>query len=104
MCRLLADTGCTVVAAGTVAEALDLARGQQFDLIISDIGLPDGSGVDVMRDLRARDGGDRVRGVALSGFGQPEDLRRSQEAGFDLHLTKPISFHALRDVLRKLVG
>ena len=103
MTRLLNNSGCAVVAASTVAEALRLARGQRFDLLISDIGLPDGSGEDVMRGLRAG-GDDRVRGIALSGFGQPDDLRRSKEAGFELHLTKPINFQSLREVLRRMVG
>jgi two-component system CheB/CheR fusion protein len=102
MSRLLTNIGCTVASASTVAEALALADREQFDVLISDIGLPDGTGGDVMRGLRARDS--HVRGVALSGFGQPDDLRRSEEAGFEQHLVKPINFHALRDVLWKLSG
>lgn len=102
LARLLSGIGCTVASAGTVTEALALADRQQFDVLISDIGLPDGSGGDVMRGLRARDS--HVRGVALSGFDQPDDLRRSEEAGFEQHLIKPINFHALREVLWKLSG
>lgn len=100
LARLLSGIGCAVASAGTVAEALALADRQQFDVLISDIGLPDGCGGDVMRGLRARDS--HVRGVALSGFDQPDDLRRSEEAGFEQHLIKPINFHALREVLWKL--
>jgi len=56
-----------------------------------------------MKHLKSHADG-RVAGIALSGFGQAEDVRRSEEAGFDVHLTKPINFQALRDVLRNLAG
>jgi CheY-like chemotaxis protein len=56
-----------------------------------------------MRHIKAR--ADRqVHGIALSGFGQADDVRRSREAGFELHLTKPINFQALRDVIRNIAG
>ena len=58
-----------------------------FDLVISDLGLPDGTGFDFMRELRRR--GSKIPGIALSGYGQEEDVRRSLEAGFAVHLTKP---------------
>ncbi|HEY7116824.1 MAG TPA: response regulator, partial [Tepidisphaeraceae bacterium] len=61
--------------------------------------LPDGSGVDVIRHMRARQ---QIRGIALSGFGQDEDLRRSQEAGFETHLVKPVNIQALQSVIQKL--
>ena len=64
-----------------------------FDLMVSDLGLPDGSGHDLMRRLRER--GHKFPGVALSGYGQEEDIRRSYEAGFAAHLTKPASREAL---------
>jgi CheY-like chemotaxis protein len=97
--RLLQSFGCQVRTAGTVAEALALARHESFDLLVSDIGLPDGSGMDIMRDMRTRQ---HIKGIALSGFGQAEDLRRSEEAGFEIHLTKPINFQALQDVIEKV--
>jgi PAS domain S-box-containing protein len=98
MARLLRSLGCEVTTAGSVAEALAAAEKESFDLLISDIGLPDGSGLDVMKNLK-----DRVeRGIALSGFGQEEDLRRSREAGFHMHLIKPINFNMLKDVLRRV--
>ena len=64
-----------------------------FDLLISDIGLPDGSGLDLMRPAPAPSSA--VTGIALSGFGMEDDLRKSREAGFDAHLTKPINFQTL---------
>ena len=66
------------------------AEAGEFDLIISDIGLPDGSGLDLMRRLRA--GAGRSPAIALTGYGMEEDIRRSREAGFAAHLTKPIDF------------
>jgi CheY-like chemotaxis protein len=101
MTRLLSSFGFAVTAAGTVREALELAGGQRFDLLVSDIGLPDGTGMDLMRELRQRQ---PIRGIALSGFGQDEDLRRSEEAGFERHLTKPVNFHTLREVVMKVAS
>jgi CheY-like chemotaxis protein len=99
MSRLLATFGCQVTTASTVREALALAEHQQFDLLVSDIGLPDGSGTEIMRHLRDRQ---NIRGIALSGFGQSIDLKRSEEAGFETHLIKPVNLRALQDVLRKV--
>lgn len=97
MSKVLASFGCVVTAAGSVREAVEAAERQSFDLLLSDIGLPDGSGIDVMRHMAARS---KVRGIALSGFGQDEDLRRSREAGFSVHLTKPISVQTLRETIK----
>src|SRR5690606_24826505 len=97
---VLKRLGCTVTAAGTVADAIAAGERQQFDLLISDIGLPDGSGIDIMKRLKNHD----LRGIAISGFGQDEDLRRSQEAGFEMHLTKPVNYGVLRDTLVKLTS
>jgi PAS domain S-box-containing protein len=95
--KLLTSLGCTVTTAASVTEAVQAAERQSFDLLLSDIGLPDGSGIDVMKRLARYN----IRGVALSGFGQDEDLRRSREAGFESHLTKPISVTMLQAILRK---
>ena len=99
--RLLRGFGCTVTAAGSVREAIELDDADPFDLVVSDIGLPDGSGLDVIRYLRARR---PVRGIALSGFGQDEDLRMSLDAGFDRHLTKPVNFNVLREAIGQLTA
>jgi PAS domain S-box-containing protein len=100
MARLLASFGFTVTIAGTVAEALNVSKQKDFDLLISDIGLPDGTGNDIMRELRHRM---KLKGIALSGFGQDEDVRRSEEAGFEAHLIKPINFQTLRKMLTDLL-
>ena len=100
MSRLLVALGCSVESAGSVREGVELAERGNFDLLISDIGLPDGSGTEIMQRLRSRN----VRGIALSGFGQEEDVQRSRDAGFDSHITKPINFHALKAAVSKYVG
>ncbi|HEV2293534.1 MAG TPA: ATP-binding protein [Tepidisphaeraceae bacterium] len=81
MTRLLRHMDHDVLAAADVASALAAASDAQgqFDLVISDLGLPDGSGLDLMRELRQQYG---LRGIALSGYGMEEDLQRSRDAGF----------------------
>jgi PAS domain S-box-containing protein len=96
MGRLLSSFGFDVSTAGTMREALELAERMQFDLLVSDIGLPDGSGTDLMRQLAKRH---QIRGIALSGFGQDDDVRRSTEAGFEKHLIKPVNLTTLREVI-----
>jgi len=96
---LLSNFGCKVTAVPSVQQAVDLASAQDFDLLVSDIGLPDGSGMDVMRQIRIRQ---NIPGIALSGFGQDEDVERSRQAGFDHHLVKPINFQKLREVMLDL--
>jgi signal transduction histidine kinase/CHASE3 domain sensor protein/ActR/RegA family two-component response regulator len=108
MSELLRILGYRVSLAGTVAEALTLAESAshghpgdgQIDLVVSDLGLPDGTGFDLMRELVDRY---RLRGIALSGYGMEEDIRRSRESGFAKHLTKPVNPQALQSALRQLV-
>ena len=100
MSSVLRHQGHTVRRAGTVAAALQAAQAEPFDLLISDIGLPDGSGLDLMRQLRLRQ---PVRGIALSGFGMEEDVTRSRAAGFDEHLTKPVSLDVLETTIKRVV-
>ena len=100
MTALLGRIGCDVKSAGLVSEALEMAATQSFDVLISDIGLPDGSGVELMRELKAKCG---LRGIALSGYGMEEDLAKSTDAGFEAHLTKPVHFQVLVETVRRLV-
>src|SRR6185437_1678819 len=97
--KLLESIGCNVVTASGVKEAIAAAEKQRFDVLLSDLGLPDGNGLEVMRALAGRFD---IKGIALSGFGQEEDLRRSSEAGFAAHLTKPINFQVLRETIAKM--
>jgi DNA-binding response OmpR family regulator len=71
----------------------------RFGALISDIGLPDSSGYELVREAKQRQ---QLKGIALSGFGTDEDVRRSMEAGFDYHLTKPVNFQDLRSLLEKI--
>jgi CheY-like chemotaxis protein len=101
--RLLKKMGHDVVAAQTVAGACDAAASEMaaggIDLVISDLGLPDGSGLDLMRQLSSAYG---LCGVALSGFGRDEDIELSLAAGFSRHLTKPINVLLLRKTISEL--
>jgi PAS domain S-box-containing protein len=99
MTRLLQSFGCVVVAVGSVSEALSSSEKNEFDLLISDIGLPDGTGMQLMQRLKASKA---MRGIALSGFGHEDDLRRSEEAGFEMHLTKPINLQTLRETVQRV--
>lgn len=84
---ILKQKGHSVESASTAEAALNLAACQEFDLVISDLGLPDFSGTELMTILRERHS---LRGVALSGYGMEEDVRKSKSAGFDCHLVKPV--------------
>ncbi len=98
--RLLGGLGHRVVTAGTVADAWEeFVRADGFDLIISDIGLPDGTGLDLMRRVGVVRS---VPAIALTGYGMDEDIRRSHEAGFTTHMTKPIDFTKLEAMIRKV--
>jgi len=101
MSRLLEQSGQRVATAASVAEALDVASRQSFDVVISDLGLPDGSGLDLMRSLRESY---PIRGIALSGYGAAEDVAASRDAGFDLHLIKPVDFSRLLEAIDEVAG
>jgi PAS domain S-box-containing protein len=97
--RILRNAGFDVSHAGTVAEARALAGSKRFDLLISDLGLPDGSGLELMRALRDAQG---MKGIALSGFGTDEDVAASAAAGFAAHLTKPVDWERLRAEIERI--
>jgi two-component system CheB/CheR fusion protein len=94
---LLTADGHVVQLASDVAAGLKLAAAHNFDLLLSDLGLPDGSGLDLMRTLRQE--GSTLPGIVLSGYGEEEDLARSREAGFAAHLVKPLSPQMIRDAI-----
>ena len=101
MTRLLKKRGHDVSAAENVRQALNLAESNSFDIIISDLGLPDGSGLELMPQLKRRYG---LRGIAISGYGMEEDLRKSRSAGFEVHLTKPVDFQMLEAAVRQILN
>lgn len=94
--QLLMRRSYKVMTAGTVAEARTLAAAESFDLVVSDIGLPDGNGYDLMIELRKYG---KFSGIALTGYGMEQDVERSHAAGFVVHLTKPVSIEALENAL-----
>jgi signal transduction histidine kinase len=95
--RLLVGLGHRVKTAGTITDAWEEFQRGDFDLIVSDVGLPDGSGLDLMRKIKAVR---PVPAIALTGYGMDEDIRRSREAGFTTHMTKPIDFTKLEAMIR----
>ena len=97
---LLERRGYQITTAYSADQALDRARDQDFDLVISDIGLPDRSGYELMRELHQRKG---LRGIALSGYGMENDVTSAHAAGFSDHLTKPINFEQLEESIRNLL-
>ena len=99
--RLLTRAGHQVVTAGTLKGALAAATAGAFDVVISDLGLPDGTGNELMEILRARY---NLRGIALSGYGMEDDVVRSRQAGFAAHLTKPVDFRQLQRALDEVMN
>lgn len=95
--RILGRAGHKVYAVANSQEALQIAGGTApFDVVISDLGLPDESGFALMRTLKAKFG---LPGIAISGFGMEEDVENAKAAGFSAHLTKPVAFEDLRAAL-----
>ncbi len=97
---LLGTLGHSVQYCHDGPEALRLVDEVQPEVVFIDIGLPIMSGHDVARALRQKSGGENLLLVAMTGFGQAEDRRRSREAGFDIHLVKPVSLDTLAEVLQ----
>jgi len=96
---LLTRLGYHVLAAENMTDALRIAAEEEFDILLSDIGLPDGSGLELIRRIRETRS---VPALALSGFGMDEDLQRSRDAGFSDHLTKPVSLDRLQSAIAGL--
>ncbi|CAB3750497.1 hybrid sensor histidine kinase/response regulator [Paraburkholderia humisilvae] len=96
MAQLIRTLGHEVTVVGRVADALAATQSASFDLIVSDVGLPDGTGIDFIRAFRERS---EVPAIALTGFGTDEDIRRCLDAGFNAHLTKPVNFTQLEKAI-----
>ncbi len=101
LARLLTRRGHEVTSAETLMEGRMQAAANGFDLLVSDIGLPDGSGEDLMREVSRTH---HLKGIALSGYGMEDDVQRSLEAGFAAHLTKPINIEVLERTIREVWG
>lgn len=96
---LLECSGHEICMANDGAEALSSAESWKPEIALLDIGMPELDGYEVARRIRAESWGQKIVLVALSGWGQAEDMRRSREAGFDAHLVKPLDFDALASLL-----
>ena len=96
--RLLRDMGHQVQSVGAVRSALQAIDQDRFDLLISDLGLPDGSGYDVMHHAAEHS---HLKGIALSGYGMSDDIERSKEAGFASHLIKPVDLQTLMNAVNE---
>ena len=98
---LLSESDYAVQTAGTMEEACALAAKSTFDLYVLDKRLPDGTGMDLMMQLRAIS---NVPGIAISGFGNNSDIKRSLQAGFSEHLIKPIKLEKLEAAIERAIA
>jgi signal transduction histidine kinase/CheY-like chemotaxis protein len=101
MSRFLELCGHEVVTAATYQKALGVSREQKFDLLLSDLGLPDGDGCQLMRALLAVS---PIKGIALSGYGMTADVEASLSAGFSAHLTKPCDLSLLSATIERILS
>jgi len=99
---LLSHAGYDVVTAASARAALDAARQRQFDVIISDIGMPEMNGYQLAREMRTLPGYESTPMVAVTGYSMFDDKERSTNAGFNAHMTKPIDPRALLDLIEQL--
>ena len=100
MKMMLERRGYEITVAYSAEQAVQKTHNQDFDLLISDIGLPDRSGYELMRELRESKG---MPGIALTGFGSEHDISKARAAGFAEHLTKPINFERLQEAILNLL-
>jgi signal transduction histidine kinase/CheY-like chemotaxis protein len=98
--RLLTRRGHQLTVAPDIRTALAQAERGSFDLLISDLGLPDGTGFELMSKLRATG----LRGIAISGYGMRSDIEKSLQAGFSRHLVKPLNFAALEAAIQETMN
>lgn len=99
---VLTHAGYSVVTAASARAALKAARERQFDVVISDIGMPEMNGYQLAREMRTMPGYETVPMVAVTGYSMFDDRERSTKAGFTAHMTKPIDPRALLDLIEQL--
>ena len=97
---LLASEGYHVRTAGDTRTALELNRTHNFDLLITDLGLPDGSGRDLLQKMRVT--APYLEGIAITGYGAAQDILKTKAAGYLVHLVKPVAFPKLLLAIRTL--
>ena len=98
LARLLTRRQYKVLAAGSATEARDISAKEKVDFVISDVGLPDGNGNELMKELRERFG---LKGIALTGYGMERDIEHSLSSGFVTHLIKPVNVRSLEKALEE---
>ena len=98
---LLRRRGYQVRTAIDISTAIELAGQEPFDVLVSDMNLPDGSGLSLLQKLAKRP--PTYGGIIISGYGQDEDLESSRAAGYKAHLTKPVEVQRLDDTIQRLV-
>jgi len=101
---LLRERGFVVQIATDVHSASRLARTGKFDVVLCDIRLPDGSGLDLMRGLHEEPRLSNLKGICISALGMPDDIETSSQVGFSAHVTKPIDIHRLLGVIERVCG
>src|SRR5439155_24357848 len=99
---LLRHHAYTAEVAASLADAMSITQSQRFDVVICDIGLPDGDGCDLMRHLK--NSCPETRGIALTGYGMEQDIQRSTGAGFAAHLTKPVDAATLAETIARVAA
>lgn len=100
--QLLKLSGANVTTASNGADALRIASEREFDVILSDISMPEMDGFEFLQRLRRIDGREHVPVIAITGFGRTEDVKRARASGFHSHLTKPLNLNALTKVLEQI--
>ncbi|MEP6685564.1 MAG: response regulator [Verrucomicrobiota bacterium] len=93
---LLNRCGCQIVTAKNIQEARSRLASMRFDILISDLNLPDGDGIELVREAKEMQD---LKAIAVTGRATEEERARGIEAGFDCYLTKPIDFHELRKAI-----
>ena len=101
LARLLRKAGCAVTTATGLRDAEARLDAEKFDVIVSDLGLADGSGIDLMRQSRQRHA---IKGIALSGSDSPEERRQCEEAGFCEHIAKPVDMPKLLQAIQRTLN
>jgi CheY-like chemotaxis protein len=100
--RLIQTEGYEVAIARDIASAKRMLQTRRFDILIADLGLPDGDGTELMHYLKTI--GSSIPGVVLSGFGMEADIQRTREAGFQAHLVKPVTAEQLMEVVSRVLA
>jgi DNA-binding response OmpR family regulator len=93
---LLNRYGCRIATARNIRDALLLLKEMRFDVLVSDLDLPDGDGLDLVREAKQKQ---TLKAIAVTGRSAPEERRAGLDAGCDFYLTKPIDFHELRQAI-----